>query len=306
MLKTFSNTCCIAVDLTESTKELYKQTDEDKYKQKLQIISEILDIFLKDYFDETKIRKLLTTTIHDDIIEMKTNFVSTYKEYKQKFNLLTEKQSGNFSLCNALRTLTTIFSEFKNTTKEIVFFLSSEKTIDKTDIYIELQKAVDEGIHISIITIGCFINIFQKITEITGGCLICFKKTPRNMFRKVLKENYILKENKTMQKVVFPIFYNQKVVCACHGNIEWIYSCSFCFSPICSLPQICPVCNNFNSLFIFQKRKVHKKVFLPVQKGICSGCLSEEDLFSCSCKEKYCSDCSKKIKDNIVFCPTCS
>lgn len=306
MLKTFNHRCCIAVDLTESTKELYKQPDEDKYKQKLQTISEILDVFLKDYFDETKIRNALISTLYDGIVEKKTGFISTYQEYKNKFSLPKEKQSGIFSLYNAIKTLTTVLSQFKNTTKEIIFFLSSERTIDKKNIYEELQKTIDEKIHVSIITIGNSIELFQNISRITKGSFICFKGFSKKKFKKIFRENYILTEyNTSQQKIGFPIYCNSKMVCVCHGNFTFVYRCPFCFSPICSLPQNCFTCGNFLSLFIFQKEKKKKNDFLLTEENFCFGCSFKEKGFFCKCENFFCFDCTKAIKNGITYCPEC-
>ncbi|OIR58359.1 MAG: transcription factor TFIIH complex subunit Ssl1 [Amphiamblys sp. WSBS2006] len=282
----FAGRLCLVLDTSRETSRLCKIEEEDRHLPKAELLLEVF-YWITETYQETKIRHLSVFTAHDEVVEMKTDFVASW-DCRKIIKEEDLKQSGEVSLFSTLKTVSEYLAGYKEA-KEVLLLLGSQQSKDSDDINKIIPFLVEKEIRVSAYVIGSEIEVVRRITEETGGWMVC---TGNSVRRKALVSGVVSVGREESKHVTVEVGIPSRKktgVCVCHGKEDGVYVCPRCSTSVCKAPTDCPVCELYLSPYFFVQKTSPKKGE-KAGKGECSGCLDFEECF---------------LFDGKMFCNTC-
>lgn len=306
--------------------------NKDWKPHRLGCVSDVLQQFVKDYFDQNPISQLGVIGIKGMKSEKLSELSGNPKAHMEKIKdaLVVDKEP---SLQNALEIAK---SSLKTVpaygSREVVVVYGNLVTADPGDIFTTIATLKRENIRVSFIGIGAEMHLLRKIADETQGT---YHVAMDATHLKHLMTSFTFpcptiasaaSRFATLVEMGFPQRRSGALsLCTCHQAFTTVgYLCPRCKSKSCDLPTMCQVCNlplvssphlarSYHHLFPVAKfEKVVLQEGMPILSKKCFGCLLpfahdvEGAAYSCgTCHSSFCSDCDMYIHDSLHNCPGC-
>ncbi|KAI5180251.1 transcription initiation factor TFIIH subunit 2 [Nematocida sp. AWRm80] len=220
---------------------------------------------------------------------------------------------GKFSLSAGLEGAQ-VFFQGCSLMKEIVMLVSSISLFGRCP-YQPINQLIEKGVKIHVIHMAGEIDILKKTSKNSGG-IFGVINTPEDLTTLLglicVPVPYTSSRRLSMLKVGFPRTISETSICACHLKLtEHGYECPFCTTKVCSVPGVCPICENILTAAVHLLKALHwidsAPVFEPASESTCRGCnISYESMYKCpDCQSILCIDCSTFIGQELNFCIFC-
>lgn len=305
--------------------------NKDWKPHRLGCVSDVLQQFVKDYFDQNPISQLGVIAIKGMKAEKLSDLSGNPKTHMDhiKNALAVDKEP---SLQNALEIA-------KNSLKtvpaygsrEVIVVYGNLVTADPGDIFATMAALKRENIRVSFLGIGAEMHLLRRIADETQGT---YGVAMDANHLKHLMTTFTFpcptvasaaSRFATLVEMGFPQRRSGALsLCTCHQAFTTVgYLCPRCKSKSCDLPTTCQVCSlplvssphlarSYHHLFPVAK---FEKTPLsgPLRQAKCFACLlpfqmeAEGSAYSCgTCKNHFCSECDVYIHDSLHNCPGCS
>ncbi|GLD96155.1 hypothetical protein PINS_up004833 [Pythium insidiosum] len=314
-------------------------TLKDWKPHRLFCVSEALQSFVKDYFDQNPISQLGVIGVKGMKSEKLSELSGNPKNHMEKIKdaLAVEKEP---SLQNALEVAK---SSLKTVpaygSREVVVVYGNLVTADPGDVFQTIAALKRENIRVSFVGIGAEMHLLRKIADETHGT---YRVAMDAAHLKQLLTEFTFpcptvataaSKFATLVEMGFPQRRSGALsLCTCHQAFTTVgYLCPRCKSKSCDLPTTCQVCNlplvssphlarSYHHLFPVAKFErialVGKSASADAEKlraTKCFGCLlplardPEGAAYACgACQQHFCSECDLYIHDSLHNCPGCS
>ncbi|KAH9387404.1 transcription initiation factor TFIIH subunit 2 [Nematocida major] len=220
---------------------------------------------------------------------------------------------GGFSLGSALETAGEFF-EGCSFVKEVVFVVSSLSFSGRDPVGIK-NALVNRGVIMHTIHLAGEVEILRRVSEESGG-VFGVVNSPEDLGALLglvcVPPPHSAPARLSMLRVGFPAVICESTLCSCHLRMnEWGYECPFCTTKVCSIPGVCPICENILSAAVHLLKALHwsdsAPVFVPGGRGKCRGCGEFEVLLhECpSCRCTLCGECTGFVRQELNFCIFC-
>ncbi|RLN50217.1 hypothetical protein BBJ28_00021416 [Nothophytophthora sp. Chile5] len=316
-------------------------TNKDWKPHRLACVSEVLQQFVKDYFDQNPISQLGVIGIKGMTAEKLSELSGNPKTHMERIQaaLAVDKEP---SLQNALEIAK---SSLKTVpaygSREVVVVYGNLVTADPGDIFQTLASLKRENIRVSFIGIGAEMHLLRRIADETAGS---YNVAVDTNHLKLLMTDFTFpcptvataaSRFATLVEMGFPQRRSGALsLCTCHQAFTTVgYLCPRCKSKSCDLPTMCQVCNlplvssphlarSYHHLFPvpkFAQRAAGKGLKngvtdaapLPAAKK-CFACLlplgmeADGSAYKCPmCENSFCNECDMYIHDSLHNCPGC-
>ncbi|RLN65467.1 hypothetical protein BBJ29_001144 [Phytophthora kernoviae] len=302
-------------------------TTKDWKPHRLACASNVVQQFVKDYFDQNPISQLGVIGIKGMTAEKISDLSGNPKTHIERIAaaLAVDKEP---SLQNALEiargSLKTVPAYGS---REIVVVYGNLVTADPGDIFQTLASLKRENIRVSFIGIGAEMHLLRRIADGTDGS---YHVAVDADHMKHLMAAFTFPSPTvataasrfaTLVEMGFPQRRSGALsLCTCHQAFTTVgYLCPRCKSKSCDLPTTCQVCNlplvssphlarSYHHLF--PVAKFTQRLLLTEKK--CFGCLlplgldDEGAAYQCeTCESIFCSECDMYIHDSLHNCPGC-
>lgn len=317
-------------------------TQKDWKPHRLFAASEVLQQFVKDYFDQNPISQLGVIGIKGMKSEKLSELSGNPKNHIEKIKdaLAVDKEP---SLQNALELAKSALKTVPAYgSREVVVVYGSLVTADPGDIFQTIAQLKRENIRVSFIGIGAEMHLLRKIADETVGSYHVAMDTKH---MKALMTEFTFPcptvasaaaKFAALVEMGFPQRRSGALsLCTCHQAFTTVgYLCPRCKAKSCDLPTTCQVCNlplvssphlarSYHHLFPVAKFEHvnlradtnNMNIGVDVAKlrtKKCFGCLlplaadPEGAAYTCgSCRNEFCSECDLYIHDSLHNCPGC-
>jgi transcription initiation factor TFIIH subunit 2 len=289
---------------------------------RLTVTMNVLEAFIKDYFDQNPLSQLGIIITKKSIAEKITELSSNPTKHitALKAHTVTE---GEVSLQNALDVARTSLCYVpKYGSREIVLLFESLTTCDPGDIFATIDQVKADNIQCSVVGAGAHVHVCKAIAERTGGSYhvalneahlreLVFAHSPPPPSTQKVETSLI--------RMGFPQRNNNLSLCVCHQAPKSAgYFCPQCGNKFCELPIDCQICGltlissphlarSYHHLFpvnIFTETPVSD---VRINCFACQKNLpAKSAIFTCSnCSRKFCNDCDDYIHESLHNCPGC-
>lgn len=307
-------------------------TTKDWKPHRLACASDVLQQFVKDYFDQNPISQLGVIGIKGMKAEKLSELSGNPKTHIERIKdaLAVDKEP---SLQNALEVAK---SSLKTVpaygSREVVVVYGNLVTADPGDIFQTLATLKRENIRVSFIGIGAEMHLLRKIADDTEGTYHVAMDAPhlKHLMTAFTFPSPTIATAASKFATLVEMGFPQRrsgvlSLCTCHQAFTTVgYLCPRCKSKSCDLPTMCQVCSlplvssphlarSYHHLFPiakFEKHVLADDTALAAKK--CFGCLlplladAEGAAYSCgACANTFCSECDIYIHDSLHNCPGC-
>lgn len=310
---------------------------KDWKPHRLACTSDVVQQFVRDYFDQNPISQLGVIGIKGMTAEKLSELSGNPKTHIERIAaaLAVEKEP---SLQNALEIARTSLKTVPAYgSREVIVIYGNLVTADPGDIYQTLMALKRENVRVSFIGIGAEMHLLRRIADATNGTYYVAMDAD-HMKRLMTAFTFpsptvatAASRFATLVEMGFPQRRSGALsLCTCHQVFTTVgYLCPRCKSKSCDLPTTCQVCNlplvssphlarSYHHLFPVAKFTQHllqanTQDALAIKARKCFGCLllletdGEGAAYECtSCQNVFCSECDMYVHDSLHNCPGCS
>lgn len=305
---------------------------KDWKPHRLGCVSDALQQFVRDYFDQNPISQLGVIGVKGMKSEKLSELSGNPKSHMEKLRdaRVVDKEP---SLQNALEIAK---SSLKTVpaygSREVVVVYGSLVTADPSDIFATIASLKRENIRVSFVGIGAEMHLLRKIADETQGTYhVAMDATHlQHLLTAFTFPSPTVASAASRFATLVEMGFPQRrsgalSLCTCHQAFTTVgYLCPRCKSKSCDLPTMCQVCNlplvssphlarSYHHLFPVAKfDKTELQDGSPLLRQKCFGCMLplaldvEGAAYSCTaCSSSFCSDCDMYIHDSLHNCPGC-
>lgn len=317
----------IIVDLSRG------MTNKDWKPHRLACVSDVLQHFVRDYFDQNPISQLGLIGIKGMKSERLSDLSGNPKNHIERIKeaVAVDKEPSLQNALDIAKAALKIVPSYGS--REIIVIYGSLVTADPGDIFQTLSALKRENIRVSFLGIGAEMRLLRKISDDTNGTY--FVALDANHLKALMGRFTIpsptVASNASRFATLVEMGFPQRrsgalSLCTCHQSFTTIgYLCPRCKSKSCDLPTVCQICNlplvssphlsrSYHHLFPIVKFKsmTSSQVDSKAQ-GTCFGCLItlqyalDDSAFQCpTCFHYFCSECDEFIHHSHHNCPGCA
>ena len=317
--------------------------ERDLRPTRLGCCCKLIPDFIRQFFSQNPVSQLSTVVSKDGKASLTSPMIAQVQKHVNSIEALKPTDcSGDISLQNSLEMSMRLLKYVpSHMNKEILLITGSLNTCDPDNINLSIQRAIDEGVRCSIISLAAEVQIFKRLAKSTQGAYdVCIDESH---LRDLLLYHTNPPPSKPGQeasliKMGFPIYSveSQPALCLCHigqdlSEIELLskptFSCPQCASRYCEVPIECRGCGlplvsashlarSYQHLFPvppFEEREFKLDLIHTSRESMqCSACsvqfTNNQKVFFCThsqCGSSYCIDCDIYIHETLHSCPNC-
>lgn len=303
----------------------------------------LMDLFVKEYFNQNPISELGFITTHSKRGEKITELSGNPLEQVKKLQDDSLKHGGDVSLQNALQIAMKALALIPPYgSREVLIVMGSLVTCDPSDIHDTIEELANLNITCSVIGLAAEMRVCKMLAERTKGT--CQTATDKLHLKNLLLGHVPpralpapsggKRPAKRWIRMGFPQRHADKFpsLCACHLEFGHAgYLCPKCKTKFCEVPTDCRVCSIKLVSSPHLARSYHHLFPVPPYEDVdknppesvsanntapgwaeqCSSCLRQleegRDLrLECPrCTRRFCIDCDEYIHNSLHNCPGC-
>lgn len=197
--------------------------------------------------------------------------------------------------------------------KEVLLIVSSLSFTDTEKTKEAVNKAVSGSIKVHSVHMTAEVSILKRLSARTGGSfgVALDRRHFLSLLESVTIPDELPKKIKPkMIKMGLPRSIEEYSICTCHLELtENGYECPFCRAKVCSIPTICPICENVLGTTIHLLKSLHYldtvSTLRDHREGRCRVCLEPSHAMCTECGTSYCENCSDFVHLKLNFCAFC-